>query len=97
MPSPEIDFRFTPNSGHSSPTSVSDQGLEANSCWKFSEPIIARGYFVGLFLQGVARQANATGAVMMGELDGRVSAWKRTPESFGVESPICRGDGGLGR
>ena len=31
------------------PMSVSDRGPEANSCWKFSEPISAHGHFVGLF------------------------------------------------
>ena len=40
---------------------------------------MARGRFVGLFLQGVVRQATGTGAVMVGELGGRVSAWKRAP------------------
>ena len=34
---------------------------------------------------------------MVGELGDRVPARKRTPESFGVESPIYRGDGGFGR
>ena len=65
------------------PMSVSDRGLEVNFCWKFSEPIIDRGCFVGLFLRGVARQAIATAAAMVGELGGRALAWKRTPESFG--------------
>ncbi len=73
--------------------SVSDRGPEANFFSEYRESIIAHGCFVGLFLQGVAR----AGAVVVGEVGGRVSARKRTPESFGVESPICRGDGGLGR
>ncbi len=60
--------------------SVSDRGPGANFCWEVSVPIMARGCFVGLFLQGVARQATGTGAEMMGELGGRVSAWKRTLE-----------------
>jgi len=34
--------------------SVSDRGPEANFSKKFSEPIIGRGCFDGLFLQGVA-------------------------------------------
>ncbi len=62
MPSPEIDFRFTPNSGHSSPMSVSDRGPEANFCWKFSEPIMGRGYFGGLFLPGVAPAGHCNGS-----------------------------------
>ena len=57
---------------------------------------MAPGSFVGLFLQGVARQVTGTGGTMVGELGGRVSGWKRTPESFGVESRICRGSGGFG-
>ncbi len=53
--------------------SVSDRGPEAIFCWKFLESIMARGRFDGLFLQGVARQANETAAVMAGEL-GRPGA-----------------------
>ncbi len=34
---------------------------------------MAAGHFVRLFLQGVARQALATGAVMVGELGGRLA------------------------
>ena len=60
--------------------SASDRGPEAIFCWKYAESIIDRGYFVGLFLQGVARQANATAGAMVGELGGRALAWKRTLE-----------------
>ncbi len=35
---------------------------------------MTRGHFVGLFLRGVAPQAIATGAVMVGELGGRALA-----------------------
>ncbi len=39
---------------------------------------MARGPFVGLFRRGVARQANATGAVMVGEFGARLErgAWQ---------------------
>ena len=39
---------------------------------------MALGHFVGLFHREVAQQATGTGAVMVGELGGRVSAQKRT-------------------
>ena len=48
--------------------SVIDRSPEANFCWKFSESIMTRGCFDGLFLQGVARQVTGTGAVMVGEV-----------------------------
>ncbi len=62
MPSPEIDFRFTPNSGHSSPMSASDRGPEANFCWKYAESIMVRGHFGGLFLRGVAPAGHCNGS-----------------------------------
>lgn len=55
--------------------SVSDRGLEAKFFSEYREPIMDRGCFVRLFLWGVA----PAGAVIVGELCGRVSAWKRTP------------------
>ncbi len=55
------------------PMSVSSRGPEVNFFSEFRESIIAHGRFVGLFLRGVA----PAGAVMVGELGGRVSAWKR--------------------
>ena len=48
--------------------SVSDRGPEVNFFSEYREPIIGLGYFVGLFLQGVAWQANAMGAVIVGDL-----------------------------
>ena len=62
LQSPEIDFRLSPNRRHSSLTSVSDRGLEANSCWKYAESIIVRGYFDGLFLHGVAPAGHRNGS-----------------------------------
>ena len=50
--------------------SVSDRGPGAIFCWKFSESIIARGRFVGLFLRGVVRQVPGTGTAIVGELAG---------------------------
>ena len=54
--------------------SASDRGLEVNFFSEYREPIIARGCFDGLFLQGVA----PAGAVVVGELGGRAPARERT-------------------
>ncbi len=69
--SPEMDFRCAPNSGHSS----ADVRLRSRSrvefFWKFSEPIMARGCFVGLFLRGVAPAGHFNGS----RDDGGAAAW----------------------
>ena len=51
---------------------------------------MTRGCFVGLFLQGVAPQANAMAGTMVGELGGLALAWKRTPERLGPTSVAQR-------
>ena len=43
---------YPPRADIRAPMFVTDRGLEVIFCWKFSEPIIGRGYFDGLFLQG---------------------------------------------
>ncbi len=66
--------------------SVSSRGPEVNFFSEYRESIIAHGRFVRLFLRGVA----PAGAVVVGELGGRVSAWKRTPERLGPTSVAQR-------
>jgi len=76
---PKLTSALPPRADIRAPMSDSDRDPEAIFCWKFSEPIMTRGRFVGLFLRGVARQANETGGMMVGEPGGRVPVWKRTP------------------
>ncbi len=45
--------------------SVSNRGPEVNFFSEYREPIMDRRCFVGLFLRGVARQANAAAGMMM--------------------------------
>ncbi len=65
LQSPEIDFRSTPNNGHSSP-GLAPEAPEAKIFWKFAKLIRAHGRFVRLFLRRIARQATATGAAPRG-------------------------------